>query len=86
MATLPDRVANAGSAVSGTVAIMGIHQLRRSLDLADIGFQVEGIEQRSLLKAHQLDLIAIGEKGMDARAGDLRKLARRRARGLFARS
>jgi NTE family protein len=86
MAYMPDHVTNAASALSGMLATMGVHQLRRSLDLADLGFQIQGIEHRSMLDAHQLDLIALGERDMDARADELRRLVRRKATPLFSRN
>lgn len=61
---MPLHMHNAFDALSGTVGMLGIQQLRRSLDLADIGFQVTGIDERSPLKPHQIDLIKRGETDM----------------------
>ncbi len=79
MAYLPEHVKTASSAVAGMLGMLGVHQLRRSLDLADLGFQIEGIEHRSLLKAHQTDLVELGERDMSSRMGELRALVRRAA-------
>ena len=62
---MPARMEHVFDALSGTVGMLGIHQLRKSLDLADIGFQVTGIDNRSPVKPHQTDLIAIGERDMN---------------------
>ena len=48
------------------LGLLGIQQLRRSLDMADVGFQLEGIEGRSVLKTHQTDLINLGERAMQS--------------------
>ncbi len=79
MAYLPEQVRTAASAVAGMVGMLGVHQLRRSLDLADLGFQIEGIEHRSLLRAHQIDLMELGERDMASRLDALRRLLRRAA-------
>jgi len=60
----PDRLTKLPHVLGAMVGMMGIHQLRRSLDLADIGFQITGIDQMSPLRAHQPDLIALGESDM----------------------
>ena len=57
-------LSNVASVLSGMVSVMGIHQLRASLDLADIGFQITGIEKRSVIDPKQLDLLDIGERDM----------------------
>ncbi len=57
---MPQKLASPTRALSGTVGMLGIPQLRRSLALADIGFQVSGIETRSPIRPHQLDLIDTG--------------------------
>jgi len=85
LAYMPEHINTAASALAGMIGMLGVHQLRRSLDLADLGFQIEGIEQRSLVKAQQLDLIALGERDMAARMGELRKLLRKKATPLFSR-
>ncbi len=61
---MPQRLMSARHAFSGTVGMLGIQQLRKSLELADIGFQVSGIDTRSPVKTHQVDLIDIGRQDM----------------------
>ncbi len=77
---LPEHVKTAAFAVAGMVGMLGVHQLRKSLDLADLGFQIQGIEHRSLIKAHQVDLVALGERDMNARIEELRALLTRGSR------
>ncbi len=78
---MPQKLASPTQALSGTVGMLGIQQLRRSLELADVGFQVSGIEARSPVKPHQLDLIETAEQDMLKHlrralgAGRLQKLA-----------
>ncbi|TVR67066.1 MAG: hypothetical protein EA427_14935 [Spirochaetaceae bacterium] len=62
---MPEKLASPTRALSGTVGMLGISQLQRSLALADIGFQVSGIQTRSPVKAHQLDLIGIARLDME---------------------
>jgi len=64
MTHLTDGLSSVTSVLSGMVSVMGIHQLRASLDLADIGFQITGIEKRSVIDPKQLDLVDIGERDM----------------------
>ena len=61
---MPQRITNAMHSISGMVAILGVQQLRKSMDMADIGFQVEGIEKRSPISPHQYELIDLGEEEM----------------------
>ncbi|MFA7566070.1 MAG: patatin-like phospholipase family protein [Alkalispirochaeta sp.] len=61
---MPQKLVNAKHAFSGTIGMLGIQQLRKSLELADIGFQVSGIDSRSPIKPHQVDLIGVGRKDM----------------------
>ncbi len=68
---LPQRLENPLQALSGTIGILGIQQLRRSLELADVGFQVSGIDERSPFKPRQTDLIEIGEADMVRRLENL---------------
>ena len=63
---MPQKLENAKHAFSGTVGILGLPQLRKSLELADIGFQVSGIDARSPVKPHQVDLIDIGRHDMNS--------------------
>ena len=58
----PERITRPAAALSGMVGLMGLQLVRRSLDLADVGFQISGIESRSLVDTHQLDLIERGER------------------------
>lgn len=58
----PERITWPAAAVSGMVGLMGLQLVRRSLDLADVGFQISGIETRSLVDTRQLDLIERGER------------------------
>jgi hypothetical protein len=44
-----------------------VQQLRKALELADIGFQVSGIDERSPVKPHQVDLIEIGRNDLERR-------------------
>lgn len=74
---MPQKLASAKEAFSGTVGMLGIQQLRKSLESADIGFQVSGIDRRSPVKPHQVDLIDIGRRDMEGRI--LRLYGRRRA-------
>lgn len=58
----PVRITRPAGAIAGMVGIMGLLHVRRSLELADVGFQISGIESRSLVDTHQLDLIERGER------------------------
>ncbi len=62
---MPQKLVNAKHAFSGTVGMLGIQQLRKSLELADIGFQVSGIDSRSPVRPHQTDLIDVGRSDME---------------------
>ncbi|MCG8479152.1 MAG: patatin-like phospholipase family protein, partial [Spirochaetales bacterium] len=53
---LPQKLDNALHAFGGTVGMLGLHQLRRSLESADIGFQITGIDGRSPFAVGQTDL------------------------------
>jgi predicted acylesterase/phospholipase RssA len=77
---MPQKLASPRQALSGTVGMLGIPQLRKSLSLADIGFQVSGIEERSPIRAHQLDLIDIGFQDMLRELEDLFGRSRLRRR------
>jgi len=44
---------------------LGIQQLRKNLDIADVGFLVSGIDKRSVVDPDQLDLIDLGEQNMN---------------------
>jgi NTE family protein len=76
LAFLPRKVESALAAMSAMIGILGVHQLRRSLDLADVGFQIPGIERRSLIDPRQSDLIDVGEREMNARLLELEQRAR----------
>lgn len=73
---------NAIQILGATISYLGLHQIRRSLDMADLGFQVSGIDSRSPLREGQRDLIAIGEKDMKERIPLLRQRVRNRL-GVF---
>jgi len=62
--TMPDRVSNLPALFGKVVWMLGVMQLRRSLDAADIGFEITGIEQRSIFDIHQYDLLDLGELDM----------------------
>ena len=62
---IPQKFTSAVHSLSGMVGLLGIQQLRKSLENADIGFQVEGIDKRSPIKPKQYDLIEMGEKQMN---------------------
>jgi NTE family protein len=76
----PERITRPAAAISGMVGLMGLQLVRRSLDLADVGFQISGIETRSLVDTHQLDLIERGERDAEEHLGGKLWRARRRAR------
>lgn len=59
LAFMPERLSNVFDAISGTIGMLGIPQLRHSLEIADVGFTVTGIEERSPVKPRQTDLIDI---------------------------
>lgn len=59
---MPQQMNSLMSAISATIGTLGVHQLWRSLELADIGFEVEGIQGRSPVKPGQVDLIHLGER------------------------
>ncbi len=61
---MPQRITNAMHSLSGMIGILGIQQLRKSMDMADIGFQVEGIEKKSPILPRQYELVDLGEKQM----------------------
>ena len=59
---MPQKMNSLMSAISATIGTLGVHQLWRSLAMADIGFEVEGIQGRSPVKPRQFDLIQLGEE------------------------
>ena len=81
LAFLPPRITNAPQALSGMVGLLGVQQLRKSMDMADIGFQVKGIEHRSPVNPRQHDLIDLGEEQMNYWLDDYE----RRKRGILRR-
>jgi NTE family protein len=64
LAFLPQKLNNTASVMSGMVGILGLQQLRRNLESADIGFQVRGIDRGSLINPQPADLLEMGEKAM----------------------
>lgn len=77
----PVKLTNAAAAVAGSVSLMGFLAIRRSLEMADIGFQIPGIEERSLVDTHQLDLIDLGERETSRRLDGARRPQARRGAG-----
>ena len=65
LAFIPQKLNSTPSVLSGMVGVLGVQQLRKSLDRADIGFQIHGIDRRSLIDPKQLDLLGIGEANMN---------------------
>ncbi len=63
-AMLPEKISGMASVFSSMLWMLGTQQLRRSLDSADLGFQLPGIDKRSIFDTRQLDLIDIGEREM----------------------
>jgi NTE family protein len=72
----PRHFGGVGSTVAAQIAAIGIAQNRRSLDLADIGFRVEGIDEHSAVHVHQGRLEDLGERAMTVRLELLRELVR----------
>ena len=64
LAFIPQKFNNTPSVLSGMVGILGVQQLRKNLERADIGFQIQGIDRRSLINPRQLDLLGIGQRNM----------------------
>ena len=62
---IPQKFTTAVHSLSGMVGLLGIQQLRKNLESADIGFQVEGIAKRSPINPKQYDLIELGENQMN---------------------
>ena len=58
------KITSTPSVLSALAGITSLQQVRKSLDLADIGFQITGIGERSLIDPKQFDLIDIGFKDM----------------------
>jgi NTE family protein len=61
---LPSRVRGLIDVYAIASSLSGIHQIRRSLDMAEVGFQIPHIEERSAVQAHQPDLVEIGYQTM----------------------
>jgi hypothetical protein len=59
-----DQISTAFTTLNKTIESLAIPQIRKSLDLADIGFQIAHIENKSPIKLHQMDLIDQGEQEM----------------------
>ena len=64
MAMIIERKLTAFNIFSKTIEALAIPQIRKSLDLADLGFQITQIEKASPIKLHQMDLIDQGEADM----------------------
>ncbi len=69
------RARTLGSLFSTVLSVLGTQQLRRSLDLAEVGFQIPGIGERSMFDTRQYDLIDIGEEAMEKHIERLASLA-----------
>ena len=81
MGWAPERISRPAEAIAAMVAAMGVHSLRGSLELADIGFQIPGIEARSLVDPRQRDLVELGAAEMAERLAAAAKKLPRRPRG-----
>jgi NTE family protein len=75
----PKRITRPATVVGAMVAVMNHHQVRRSFEMADLAFHVDGIDNASLVKAHQADLIALGETSMGRRLNRLAEVFSSRA-------
>ncbi|MBL7007133.1 MAG: patatin-like phospholipase family protein [Spirochaetia bacterium] len=64
MAMVVDQLSSAFTTFNKTIEALAIPQIRKSLDLADLGFQIAHIETKSPIKLHQMDLIDQGEREM----------------------
>ncbi len=82
LAFVPAKFKNTPNVLSAMVGVLGVQQLRKNLDRADIGFQVRGIDKRSLIDPRQLDLLEIGERNMNEQldAWESGKITRSRTR------
>jgi NTE family protein len=64
MPMVAHKITSTPAVLSSLAGIMSLQQVRKNLDHADIGFQVTGAGERSLIDPHQYDLIDIGFKDM----------------------
>ena len=64
MAMVMERKPTAFNIFNKTLEALAVPQIRKSLDLADLGFQISHIEKVSPIKLHQMDLIDQGEADM----------------------
>ncbi|NQT59319.1 MAG: patatin-like phospholipase family protein [Bacteroidetes bacterium] len=64
MAMVVEQMSSAFTTFNKTIEALAIPQIRKSLDLADLGFQISHIENKSPIKLHQMDLIDQGEREM----------------------
>ena len=71
----PRQFRGIGSAIVAQIAAAGVAQQRLSLDMADIGFRVEGIDSVSPVSINQSGLMAMGEKSMTGRMDQLMEIA-----------
>lgn len=76
----PDKINSVASVFSSMIYMLGTQQLRKSLDMADIGFQIPGIDSRSVFDTKQFDLIDEGEKTMYRYMKKLERMSRRFSR------
>jgi NTE family protein len=76
LAALPERVRSTYGVISWQLGTLGIHQLRRSLAAADVGFEITGIASRSPVKAGQTDLMDQGAEDMRTHMPALKRAVR----------
>jgi len=74
LATIHNKISNPVYAASSIFGILGIHQIRKSLDLADIGFQISGIEKKSSIDPKQYELLELGKTEMEKHTDELKSL------------
>jgi len=74
LATIHDKISNPVYAASSAFGILGMHQIRKSLDLADIGFQISGIEKKSSINPKQYELLELGKIEMERHIETLKSL------------
>ncbi|NOY08351.1 MAG: hypothetical protein GXP33_05880 [Spirochaetes bacterium] len=82
---IPHKYTTAVHSLSGMVGLLGVQQLRKNLEAADIGFQIKGIERRSPFNSKQYDLIDIGEEQMNLLLDEYERKMNTLSKRLFAR-
>ncbi len=81
---IPQKYTTAVHSLSGMVGLLGVQQLRKNLEAADIGFQIKGIERRSPFDSKQYDLIGIGEEQMNSLLDEYERKRNRKVKRFFA--